>query len=125
MVRLEPHDKQTHFELGDPVTLGLVFTAKSPGYAVFMDTNRSNASEDLVNVTPADGRFRSQGNQYGGPPEDLGLGLVRMKRASRSKRSRVERLLSGSLIFRETMPSAPRSAGYSRIMKKAETTLVS
>jgi hypothetical protein len=71
-VRLEPHDKQTQFELGDPITLDLVFTARSPGYAIFMDSNRFNAPQDLVNVAPTDGWFRSQGNQYGGSPEDLG-----------------------------------------------------
>jgi hypothetical protein len=77
-VRLEPHEEQTHFELGDRITLDLVFTAKSPGYAVFTDTNEFNAPEDLVNVTPTDGWFRSQGNQYGGSPEDLGHGPVRI-----------------------------------------------
>lgn len=77
-VRLEPHVKQTHFELGDPITLDLVFTAKSPGYAIFLDSNRFIAPQDLVNVTPSDGWFRSQGNQYGGSPEDLGQSPVRI-----------------------------------------------
>ena len=77
-VRLEPHEKQTHFELGDPIALDLVFTAKSSGYAVFLDANRFNAAEDLVNVTPTDGWFRSQGEQSGGSPEDLGPGPVRI-----------------------------------------------
>ena len=77
-VRLEPHERQTHFELGDPITLDLVLTAKSSGYAVFMDSNGFNAPQDLVNVTPADGWFRSQGDQYGGSPKDLGQGPVRI-----------------------------------------------
>ena len=77
-VRLEPQEKQTHFELGDPIALDLVFTAKSSGYAVFLDANRFNAAEDLVNVTPTDGWFRSQGEQSGGSPEDLGPGPVRI-----------------------------------------------
>jgi hypothetical protein len=77
-VRLEPHEKQTDFNLGDLVTLDLVFTAKTPGYALFMDSNRFNAPQDLVNVTPAHGWFRSQGDQYGGSPEDLGQGPVRI-----------------------------------------------
>ncbi len=77
-VSLEPHEKQTQFELGDPIALDLVFTAKSPGYAVFLDSNRFNAPQDLVNVTPTDGWFRSQGQQNGGSPEDLGPGPVRI-----------------------------------------------
>jgi hypothetical protein len=77
-VRLEPHEEQTQFELGDPIALDMVFTAKSPGYAVFLDSNRFNAPQDLVNVTPTDGWFRSQGNQYGGSPEDLGQARVRI-----------------------------------------------
>jgi hypothetical protein len=77
-VRLEPHEKQTQFKLGDPITTDLVITVKSPGYAVFMDGNRFNAPQDLVNVTPTDGWFRSQGNQYGGSPEDLGQAPVRI-----------------------------------------------
>lgn len=77
-VRLEPHEKQTQFKLGDPITLDLVVTAKSPGYAVSMDGNRFNAPQDLVNVTPADGWFRSEGTQYGGSPKDLGQSPVRI-----------------------------------------------
>ena len=45
-VRLEPHEKQIHFQLGDPITLDLVLTAKFPGYAVFMDSNRFNAPKN-------------------------------------------------------------------------------
>jgi hypothetical protein len=60
-VRLEPHEEQTHFELGDRIILDLVFTAKSPGYAVFTGTNEFNAPEDLVNVTPTDGWFSLSG----------------------------------------------------------------
>ena len=77
-IRLEPHEKQTHFELGDPIALDLVLTAKSSGYAVFMDSNGFNAPQDLVNVTPTDGWFRPRGHQYGGSPEDLGQGPVRI-----------------------------------------------
>jgi len=77
-VRLEPHEKQTQFELGDPITLDLVFTAESPGYAVRMDNNRFNAPQDLVDVTPVDGWFRPQGHQPGGSIEVLGQGPVRI-----------------------------------------------
>ncbi len=77
-VRLEPHEKQIDFQLGDPIQLDLVLTAKFPGYAVSMDSNRFNAPQELVNVTPADGWFRSQGPQYGGSPEDLGQSPVRI-----------------------------------------------
>jgi hypothetical protein len=42
-VRLESHEQQTEFKVGDPITVDLVFTAKSNGYAVLMDDNRFNA----------------------------------------------------------------------------------
>jgi hypothetical protein len=77
-VRLEPHEEQTRFELGDPITFDLVFTAKSTGYAVLTDTNRFDAPQDLVNVTPTDGWFRSQGHQNLGSPEDIGQAPVRI-----------------------------------------------
>jgi hypothetical protein len=77
-VRLEPHEQQTQFKLGDPITLDLVITAKSSGYAVSMEGNRSNAPQDLVNVTPTDGWLRSVGSQDDGSPEDLGLDPVRI-----------------------------------------------
>jgi len=77
-VRLEAHEKQTRFNLGDPITLDLVFAAQSRGYAVLMDSNRFNVPQDLVNVTPSDGWLRSQGNQRGGSPQDLGNDPVRV-----------------------------------------------
>src|SRR6185437_7155312 len=77
-VRLESHEQQTRFKLGDPITLDLVFTAKAAGYAIFMDTNRFNAPQDLVNVIPSDGWIRSQGGQRGGSPQDLGYDPVRI-----------------------------------------------
>jgi hypothetical protein len=84
-VRLELHEKQTQFKLGDPITLDLVVTARSPGYAVVMDGNRFNSPQDLVNVTPTDGWFRSEGNRDGGSLEDLAHDPVRIPvRLSRS-----------------------------------------
>ncbi len=77
-VRLEPHENQTQLRLGDPITLDLVFTTQSPGYAITTDTNRFNAPQDLVNVTPSDGWFYSQGAQPGGSPQDLGRDPVRI-----------------------------------------------
>ena len=77
-VSLEPHKKQTRFELGDPIAVDLVVTAKSSGYAVSMYSNGFNAPQDMVNVTPADGWFRSRGHPYGGSPDDLGPGPVRI-----------------------------------------------
>ena len=77
-VSLEPHEKQTRFELGDPIAVDLVVTAKSSGYAVSMYSNGFNAPQDMVNVTPADGWFRSRGHPYGGSPDDLGPGPVRI-----------------------------------------------
>jgi hypothetical protein len=84
-VRLELHEKQTQFKLGDPITLDLVVTARSPGYAVVMDGNRFNSPQDLVNVTPTDGWFRSEGDRDGGSLEDLAHDPVRIPvRLSRS-----------------------------------------
>lgn len=77
-VRLESHEQQTEFNVGDPITVDLVFTAKSNGYAVLMDNNRFNAPQDLVNVTPTVGWFRSEGDQPGGSPENLGQEPVRI-----------------------------------------------
>ena len=77
-VRLEPHREQNQFKLGDPITLDLVVTARSPGYAVVMDGNRFNSPQDLVNVTPTDGWFRSEGNRDGGSLEDLAHDPVRI-----------------------------------------------
>lgn len=77
-VRLEPHGNKIQFKLGDPISVDLVFTAKSPGYAVFMDSNAFNAPQDLVNVTPANGWLRFQGAQSGGSPEDFGQSPVRV-----------------------------------------------
>jgi hypothetical protein len=110
-VRLEPHEKQTQFKLGDPITLDLVFTARSPGYAVFMDSNRFNAPQDLVNVTLTEGWFRSQGHQYGGSPEDLGHDPVRIP--VMSNRSIVFRQAGHYEITITTMRLVPSRTGIS------------
>ena len=77
-VRLESHEQQTEFKIGDPITVDLVFTAMSNGYAVLMDGNRFNAPQELVNITPTVGWLRSVGNQPGGSPENLGQQPVRI-----------------------------------------------
>ncbi|MBB5061472.1 hypothetical protein HDF16_006208 [Granulicella aggregans] len=64
--------------MGDPITVDLVFTAMSNGYAVLMDGNRFNAPQDLVNITPTVGWFRSVGNRPGGSPENLSQQPVRI-----------------------------------------------
>jgi hypothetical protein len=90
-VRLEPHEQRTEFKLGDPITVDLVFTAKSNGYAVLMDANQFNAPQDLVNITPTVGWFRSVGNQPGGSPEHLGQEPVR-----------IPVVLNRSIVFEQT-----------------------
>src|ERR1700733_8247262 len=89
-VRLESHEQQTEFKVGDPITVDLVFTAKSNGYAVLMDDNRFNAPQDLVNVTPTVGWFRSVGAQPGGSPENLG-----------QEPARIPVMLNRSIVFEQ------------------------
>jgi hypothetical protein len=64
-VRLEVHDGQTHFKIGDPVTLDLVFTSRSPGYVVNTDTTPYLPVSDLVELTPEDGWVRSHSSFRG------------------------------------------------------------
>src|SRR6202011_1558001 len=58
-VRLEAHNGQTHFKIGDPVTLDLVFTSRSPGYVVNTDTTPYPPVSDLVELAPEEGWVRS------------------------------------------------------------------
>ena len=64
-VRLEAHDGQTHFKIGDPVTLDLVFTSRSPGYVVNTDATPYAPVSDVVDLVPVDGWVRSHGSFRG------------------------------------------------------------
>lgn len=64
-VHLEAHEGRTQFKLGDLITLDLVFTSGSPGYAVNTNPNTYLPAPDLVNVTPADGWFQSHITLFG------------------------------------------------------------
>jgi hypothetical protein len=82
-VRLEAHDGQTHFKIGDPVILDLVFTRWTPGYVVNNDTTPYLPASDLVELEPEDGwvlshsSFRGEG-QNGSALEDLGSSPIRV-----------------------------------------------
>ena len=58
-VRLEAHDGQTQFKIGDPVIVDLVFSGGSPGYIVRSDMNLYQPSSDLVDVVPEAGWART------------------------------------------------------------------
>ncbi len=82
-VRLEAHNGQTHFKIGDPVTLDLVFTSRSPGYVVNTDTTPYPPVSDLVELAPEDGWVRShvsfRGNsQNGNALANLGSSPIRV-----------------------------------------------
>src|ERR1700687_2444086 len=82
-VRLEPHNGQTHFKIGDPVILDLVFTSRSPGYVVNTDTTPYPPVSDLVELAPEDGWVRShfsfRGNsQNGNALANLGSSPIRV-----------------------------------------------
>jgi hypothetical protein len=82
-VRLEAHNGQTHFKIGDPVTLDLVFTSRSPGYVVNTDTTPYPPVSDLVELAPEDGWVRShvsfRGNsQSGNALANLGSSPIRV-----------------------------------------------
>jgi hypothetical protein len=82
-VRLEAHHGQTHFKIGDPVTLDLVFTSRSPEYVVNTDTTPYLPVSDLVELAPEDGWVRSHSSfrglgQNGSTLENLGSSPVRV-----------------------------------------------
>jgi len=51
-VRLEPHEGQTAFKIGDPVIVDLVFTSRSPGAVVKTDNNPVRPLSDGIDVSP-------------------------------------------------------------------------
>jgi hypothetical protein len=83
VVRLEAHNGQTQFKIGDPVTLDLVFTSGSPGYVVNTDTTPYLPVSDLVELAPEDGWVRSHSSfrglgQNGSALENLSSSPVRV-----------------------------------------------
>jgi hypothetical protein len=72
--RLEPHDNQTHFKIGDPIVLDLVFTSRSPGYVVDTDTTPYFPLSNLVELAPTDGWMPSHSSFPRKGSESLGIG---------------------------------------------------
>jgi hypothetical protein len=82
-VRLEAHDGKTHFKIGDPVALDLVFTSRSPEYIVNTDTSPYLPASDLVELAPEDGWVRSHSSfrglsQNGSTLQRLGSSPIRV-----------------------------------------------
>lgn len=59
-VRLEAHNGQTQFKIGDPITVDLVFTSVTAGYSVDTNANPYLPSGEIVYVSPDGGWVRSQ-----------------------------------------------------------------
>jgi hypothetical protein len=94
-VRLEAHDGQTHFKIGDPVVLDLVFTSRSPRYVVNIDTTPYLPVSDLVELAPKDGWVRSHGSFRGKGQNVSALANLR------SSPIRVPVLLNRTITFQE------------------------
>jgi hypothetical protein len=82
-VRLEAHHAQTHFKIGDPIILDLVFSSRSPGYVVNTDTTSYQPVSDLVELAPKDGWVRSHASfrgqsQNGNALENLDKSPIRV-----------------------------------------------
>jgi len=82
-VRLEAHNAQTHFKIGDPIILDLVFSSRSPGYVVNTDTTSYRPASDLVELAPEDGWVRSHASfrgqcQNGNSLENLDKSPIRV-----------------------------------------------
>lgn len=58
-VRLEPHDGQTHFKIGDRMLVDLVFASATNAYRLETDDNPYLSVRDVINVVPDGGWFRS------------------------------------------------------------------
>jgi hypothetical protein len=59
-VHLEPHDGQTHFKLGDPIIVDLVFTGATKKYIVKADNSPYLPPADQIEIAPADGWLRTR-----------------------------------------------------------------
>jgi len=64
-VRLEAHNGQTQFKVGDPITVDLVFTSAAADYSVDTDASPYQPSGDIVYVSPEGGWVRSEQSQIG------------------------------------------------------------
>ena len=95
-VRLEAHNGQTRFKIGDPVILDLVFTGRSPGYGVNTDTTPYLPVPDLVELAPESGWVRSHISLRGQSLNGNALASLD------SSPIRVPILLNRTITFRET-----------------------
>lgn len=59
-VHLEAHDGQTHFKLGDPIIVDLVFTGPTKKYIVKADNSPYLPPADQIEIAPADGWLRTR-----------------------------------------------------------------
>lgn len=66
-VRLEAHDGQTRFKIGERVLVDLVFTSLTNAYTVETDDNPYLSVRDLINIVPDGGWFRSHVALLGQP----------------------------------------------------------
>lgn len=66
-VHLEPHDGQTHFKLGDPIIVDLVFTGPTKKYIVKADTSPYLPPADQIEIAPPDGWLRTRSTSRGLP----------------------------------------------------------
>ena len=64
-VRLEAHNGQTQFRLGDPVIVDLVFTGGSASDAVMTSVDPYLPAQDEVNLEPLDGWLRAHRSRPG------------------------------------------------------------
>ena len=105
-VRLEPHDGQTHFRIGDPILIDLVFTGPTGAYTVETDDNPYQSVRDVIDVLPDGGWLRTH-------PALLGQGLngnASVKLTSNPVR--VPILLNRAIIFQKP--------GYYEVTVKTE-----
>ena len=59
LVRLEPHNGQTQFRMGDPIIVDLVFAGGSPSDVVAATVDPSLPAQDQVDLEPVDGWVRT------------------------------------------------------------------
>ena len=59
-VYLEPHAGQTHFKIGDPILLDLVFAGATAKYVVKTDSSPYLPPADQIEIAPADGWLRTR-----------------------------------------------------------------
>jgi hypothetical protein len=94
-VRLEAHNGQTQFRIGDPILVDLVFTSAAAGVSVDTDANPYLPSGDIVYVSPDGGWMRSHQSASGKGLS--GNTLV----ALRSEPVRVPVLINRTILFEQ------------------------